>query len=80
MGFPCPIHIICDRIIDHDAMLRSIASKEFRIMAGHGDGATNGGGPDPRDPGIPRGRTLSYWPFNAALTEDLVRIRDHNFH
>ena len=75
------IHVICDRITDHDAMLRSIAGREFRVMPGHGDGATHGGGPDPRDPGIPRGRTLSYPPFNAVLTEEeLVRIRSHDFH
>jgi error-prone DNA polymerase len=75
------IHIICDRITDHDDMLRSIAGKDFRVMPGHGDGATHGGGPDPRDPGIPRGRTLSYKPFNAVLTEEeLVRIRSHDFH
>ncbi len=75
------IHVICDRITDHDAMLRSIAGKDFRVMPGHGDGATHGGGPDPRDPGIPRGRTLSHPPFNAVLTEeDLVRIRSHDFH
>jgi error-prone DNA polymerase len=75
------IHIVCDRITDHDAMLRSIAGRDFRVMPGYGDGATNGGGPDPRDPGIPRGRTLSYPPFNAVLTEEeLVRIRSHDFH
>jgi len=75
------IHVICDRITDHDAMLRSIAGKDFRVMPGHGDGATHGGGPDPRDPGIPRGRTLSHPPLNAVLTEeDLVRIRSHDFH
>ncbi|WEK45243.1 MAG: error-prone DNA polymerase [Candidatus Andeanibacterium colombiense] len=75
------IHVICDRITDHDAMLRSIAGKDFRVMPGHGDGATHGGGPDPRDPVIPRGRTLSHPPFNAVLTEeDLVRIRSHDFH
>nr|WP_060977721.1 MULTISPECIES: hypothetical protein [Pseudomonadota] len=74
------IHIICDRITDHDAMLRSIAAKKFRVMSGHGDGATNGGGPDPRNPGIPRGRTLSYPPFHTVLTEEhLIRIRSHDF-
>jgi error-prone DNA polymerase len=75
------IHIICDRITDHDAMLRSIAGKDFRVMPGHGDGATNGGGPDPRDAGFPKGRILSYPPFNAVLTEEeIVRIRSHDFH
>jgi error-prone DNA polymerase len=43
------IHIICDRIIDHDAMLRTIAQTEVSIAPGRGDGARNGGGPDSRD-------------------------------
>ena len=75
------IHIICDRITDHDAMLRSIANKEFRVMPGQGDGATNGGGPDPRDPAFPKGRTLSSPPFaTASEPEEIVRIRSHDFH
>lgn len=43
------IHIICDRIVDHDAMLRSIAQSDVSIAPGRGDGARNGGGPDSRD-------------------------------
>ena len=43
------IHIICDRIIDHDAMLRSIGRSDFSVAPGRGDGARNGGGPDSRD-------------------------------
>jgi error-prone DNA polymerase len=43
------IHIICDRIIDHDAMLRTIAQSDVSIAPGRGDGARNGGGPDSRD-------------------------------
>ncbi|OWQ98329.1 error-prone DNA polymerase [Sphingopyxis witflariensis] len=43
------IHIICDRIVDHDAMLRSIAQGNVSIAPGRGDGARNGGGPDSRD-------------------------------
>ncbi len=75
------IHIICDRIIDHDDMLRSIGRMEFAVAPGRGDGAKNGGGPDPRDPGIPHGRTLSYPPFNAVPDEEeLLRIRSHDFH
>lgn len=44
-----PIHIICDRIVEHDAMLRSIAQGDVSIASGRGDGARNGGGPDSRD-------------------------------
>ena len=42
-------HIICDRVVDHDAMLRSIAEGDVSIAPGRGDGARNGGGPDSRD-------------------------------
>lgn len=76
------IHIICDRITDHDNMLRSIGRVEFAVAQGCGDGAKNGSGPDPRDPTWPpRGRTLSYPPFNAVPDEkELLRIRSHDFH
>lgn len=75
------IHVICDRIIDHDDMLRSIAHTDFAVAPGRGDGANNGGGPDPRDPSWPRGRTLGSPPFGTAPAEtDLVPIRSHDFH
>ncbi len=75
------IHIICDRITDHDAMLRSIARTDFRVAPSYGDGAANGGGPDPRDPDFPKGRTLSYRPFNLVPDEEeMMRIRSHDFH
>jgi error-prone DNA polymerase len=75
------IHIICDRIIDHDAMLRSIGRMDFSVAPGRGDGASHGGGPDPRDPAFPRGRTLTSPPFGSIQEqEELVRIRSHDFH
>jgi error-prone DNA polymerase len=75
------IHVICDRIIDHDDMLRSIAHTDFAVAPGRGDGASNGGGPDPRDPSWPRGRTLASPPFGTAAEQtDLVPIRSHDFH
>lgn len=43
------IHIICDRIIDHDALLRTVGQSDLSIAPGRGDGARNGGGPDSRD-------------------------------
>ena len=51
------MHIICDRINDHDEMLRSIARMDFTVAPGRGDGAKNGGGPEPR------GRTSASRPF-----------------
>jgi len=76
------IHIICDRITDHDDMLRSIGRMDFTVAPGRGDGAKNGGGPDPRDPTwAPRGRTLASPPFGtAAEEEEILRIRSHDFH
>ncbi|PAL24275.1 error-prone DNA polymerase [Sphingopyxis sp. GW247-27LB] len=76
------IHIICDRITDHDDMLRSIARMDFTVAPGRGDGAKNGGGPDPRDPTwAPRGRTLASPPFGTAAEHDeILRIRSHDFH
>ncbi|AUW59003.1 error-prone DNA polymerase [Sphingobium sp. SCG-1] len=75
------IHIICDRITDHDAMLRSIGRMDFSVAPGRGDGASHGGGPDPRDPSFPRGRTLASPPFGTlAEQEEIVPIRSHDFH
>ncbi|ANI79409.1 error-prone DNA polymerase [Sphingobium sp. EP60837] len=75
------IHIICDRITDHDAMLRSIGRTKFSVTPGRGDGASHGGGPDPRDPAFPRGRTLASPPFGTITEPDqLLPIRSHDFH
>jgi len=63
-------------------MLRSIARMDFTVAPGRGDGAKNGGGPDPRDPTwAPRGRTLASPPFGTAAEHDeILRIRSHDFH
>jgi error-prone DNA polymerase len=74
------IHIICDRIVDHDDMLRSIAHMDFAVAPNPADGARSGGGPDPRDPAwAPRGRTLASRPFGTEQ-EELLRVRSHDFH
>ena len=75
------IHIICDRISDHDEILRSVGRTDFSVAPGRGDGASHGGGPDPRDPAFPSGRTLASPPFRtAAEPEQLLPIRSHDFH
>lgn len=75
------IHIICDRIVDHDAMLRSIGRMDFSVAPGRGDGASHGGGPDPRDTAFPGGRTLASPPFaTRAIQDKLLPIRNHDFH
>lgn len=35
------IHIICDRITDHDKMLRSIGRMNHTVAPGRGDGASS---------------------------------------
>lgn len=52
------IHVIADRIVDHDAMLRSIGRTGFTVAPGRGDGASNGGGPDSREPLRQRSRNF----------------------
>jgi error-prone DNA polymerase len=75
------IHIICDRIIDYDDMLRSIGRTAFTVAPGPGDGANSGGGPDPRDPTFPRGRVLGAPPWGTAVErEDVLPVRSHDFH
>ena len=75
------IHIICDRIVNHDPMLRSIGRTDFLVAPGRGDGAVSGGGPDPRDPAFPSGRTLGSPSYGAAAEqEEVLRIRSHDFH
>ena len=76
------IHIICDRIVDHEVLLRSIGRMDFAVAPGRGDGAKNGGGPDPRDPAwTPRGRTLASPPFGTGAEQaEILRIRSHDFH
>lgn len=76
------IHIICDRIVDHDDMLRSIGRMDFVVAPGRGDGAKNGAGPNPRDPTWPaRGRTIGSPAYGSlAEQEAVLPIRSHDFH
>lgn len=75
------IHIICDRIVSNDGLLLLIGRTAFCVAPKRGDSTTNGGGPDPRDAGIARGRTLAYRPFNAVPEgKESLHVRSHNFH
>jgi error-prone DNA polymerase len=76
------IHIICDRIVDHDEMLRSVGRMDFTVAPGRGDGASHGGGPDPREPAICRGRTLGSPPYGTSppQQDEIMPIRSHDFH
>ncbi len=76
------IHIICDRIVDQDAMLRRIGRTEFSVAPGRGDGATGGGGPDSRDAAWRESaRTIAPPPMGRdAAVEEPLRQRSRNFH
>jgi len=75
------IHIICDRITDHNEMLRSIGRTALKLVPGRGDGATNGGSPDSRDPTWhPTPRSDYHPPFDNGSEVEFPPIRSHDFH
>jgi error-prone DNA polymerase len=76
------IHVIADRIVDHDAMLRRIGQREFSVAPGRGDGAASGNGPDARDPGRRDrgGRVAAPLGGKAGEPDGIVPIRSHDFH
>jgi len=76
------IHVIADRIVDHDAMLRRIGERHFSVAPGRGDGASSGNGPDARDPGRrDRGMELASRQGRSVIQPDqIVPIRSHDFH
>ena len=76
------IHIICDRIVDHDEMLRSVGRMDFTVAPGRGDGASHGGCPDPREPAMCRSRTLGSPPYGTSppQQDEIMPIRSHDFH
>jgi error-prone DNA polymerase len=62
-------------------MLRSIGRTPLSLTAGRGDGAHYNGGPDPRDPSFPKGRTLAAPSFRTdGKQEEILPIRSHDFH
>ena len=52
------IHVIADRIVNQDDMLGRIGRTGFAVAPGRGDGASNGGGPDSREPLRQRSRNF----------------------
>jgi error-prone DNA polymerase len=74
------IHVIVDRVVPRDEMLRSIGRMDMPVPFGRGDGATHPGAPDRGDPGW-KPRDLYSPPFpNGADPEDLIKVRSHDFH
>ena len=76
------IHVIADRIEDYTPMLREIGDLELPRLTGRGDGATQSGGPDRRDPEWrPRARADYHPPFgNGYDPEDALRLKSRDFH
>jgi error-prone DNA polymerase len=73
--------VIIDQVIDYTELLRSIGGMSFPHRPGPGDGATHGGGPDPRDAKWPKSHDGYYPPFaNGADPEDVIRVKSHDFH
>ncbi len=73
-------HIIIDRVNDYTDMLRAVGDMAFPHRPEPGDGATHGGGPDPRDPSWPRPHEGYYPPFaGGADPEDVVRVKTRDF-
>jgi error-prone DNA polymerase len=74
------IHVIVDRVVPRDEMLRSIGRMDLALPFGRGDGASHPGSPDRGDPGW-KPRDLYSPPFlNGADPEDLIKVRSHDFH
>ncbi|ODP38914.1 MULTISPECIES: error-prone DNA polymerase [Sphingomonas] len=74
------IHVVIDRVIDRDEMLRSVGRMDFPLSFGAGDGATHPGAPDRGDPGW-RSRDL-YYPVSPEEkgSSEMIKVRSHDFH
>ncbi len=71
------IHVVADTITDLSPMLRDIGEIDLPRMTMPGDGATHGGGPDPRDakPRWPGPYDSSHWRGGEAIP-----VKSRNFH
>jgi error-prone DNA polymerase len=74
-------HVIIQKVIDYTPLLRSIGEVAFPHRPNPGDGATGGGGPDPRDPEWkPRSHDGYYRPHaDGADPEHVVRVKTRDF-
>jgi error-prone DNA polymerase len=75
------IHVICDRIVDHTALLRSVGEMAFPHRTSAGDGATHGASPDRGETGWRPSVRNCYWPPHAdgADPEHVVQVKARNF-
>lgn len=76
------IHVIIDRVVDRDEMLRSVGNADVSISHGRGDGATHSGSPDRGEAGWKLGPGNLYSPPLVDVTEakDMIRVVSHDFH
>lgn len=76
------IHVIVDRVVPRDDMLRSVGRMTMPVTFGRGNGATHAGSPDRGEAGWrPGPRDLYSPPFpNGVNPEDLIKVRSHDFH
>jgi error-prone DNA polymerase len=71
------MHIIADRIEDHDDLLRSVGEMSFPHRHSPGDAATHGGSPDRGEELTAKGRSL---PYRPADPEEVIRVKTRDFH
>jgi len=74
------IHIIADRLEDHTPLLHSVGALEFPHRPSPGDGASHGGGPDPRERATHRPRDLYPAPHGVRRDEAVIPVKSRDFH
>jgi error-prone DNA polymerase len=73
------VHVIVKKLVDLSALLSSLSEKStpFPISYGRGDGAKNGGGPDPR--AMPQPRDILIPDLHIDTARDRALVKSRNF-
>lgn len=73
------VHVIVKKLVDLSALLSSLREKStpFPISYGRGDGAKNGGGPDPRV--MPQPRDILIPDLHIDTARDRALVKSRNF-
>lgn len=73
------VHVIVKKLVDLSALLSSLIERAtpFRISYGHGDGANNGGRPDPR--AMPQLRDILIPDLHIDTARDRALVKSRNF-
>ncbi len=73
------VHVIVKKLVDLSALLSSLSEKStpFPISYGRGDGAKNGGGPDPRV--MPQPRDILIPDLHIGTARDRALVKSRNF-